>query len=257
MRHFYLLLLLAVLIHPIVAQVEKVYDEDERLQTINPLNESGVWEGTGYSFHPNGGVAKETPFVEGRIIGEEKEFYENGNLRSLGRYTDGVRNGIYSEYFNDGTLKLSQEWEMGVKQGELNVFDEDGNLSMYAILDHDSVVFAQRFDEAGNLISERLRVLSHEIDTTGLGEPYLFFPDEKVLQRDTANQLSIFFPKVPSDFIQYSSPDGTISSEGGSAKYPLVLTPYTSGDVFRLYLRLKVRSEAQATFMRTISIPVE
>ncbi|MEM7375617.1 MAG: hypothetical protein AAF587_43900 [Bacteroidota bacterium] len=242
---------------PIIAQVEKVYDEDERLQTVNPLNESGVWEGVGYSFHPNGGVSKETPFVKGRIIGEEKEFYENGNLRSLGTYIEGVRDGVYVEYFNDGTIKLRQEWEMGIRQGELTVFDEDGNLSMYAILDHDSVVFAQRFNDQGNLISERLGFVEGLIDTTNLEEPHLFIKEGNQLQRDTANQVSIFFPKVPSKFVEYSSPDGTISSRGASIEYPLVLTPYTDGDEFRLYLRVKVRSEAQATFMRTIRIPVK
>lgn len=256
MRHLNTLLILSFLLPMCVfSQVEKVYDDQERLQTVNPLSENGIWEGVGYSFHLNGGIAKETPFKEGNITGEEKEYYPNGNLRAVCTYREGLKDGTYTEYFDDGKVKAIQEWQMGVKQGELHVYDMYGNLSLYGMLEQDSVVFAQRFDEEGKLVAEKLGQLSQAIDTSEQLLPEVFIKDGRTLIRGKQNAVSISIPKVPTSFIRYSSPDGTISR--GVSPYFLLLTPESEAETFTLYLQVQLRSGSQPSLLRTVQIPIE
>lgn len=256
MRHLNTLLFLTLLFPAwTLSQVEKVYDAKERLQTVNPLSENGMWEGVGYSFHLNGGISKETPFVEGNITGEEKEYYPNGNLRAVCRYRAGLRDGVYTEYFDDGRVKASQEWKMGVKEGELHVYDVYGNLTLYGILEQDSVIFAQRFDDEGKLIAEKLGYLSEAIDTSESMMPEVFVKHGRILERGQENPVAICIPKVPTAFIRYSSPSGTIKR--GDSPYFLLLNPNSDAETFTLYLRIQLRPDSQPSLLRTVEIPIE
>ena len=257
MRLLNLVLLLALIVpHTLIAQIEKVYDEHERLKTINPLSASGVWDGLGYTFHTNGGVAKETPYVSGKIVGVEKEYYENGNLRSVCQYQEGVREGLYQQYYDDGNVKMSQEWKRGVKQGKLHVYDPVGNLSMYAIMEMDTVVFVQRFDEKGQLVAEKLGKLAEAIDSTEIGEVFCFVEDGEELLAGSENAVSVVVAKLPSSYMKFSSPDGSINRGEETDAFPLILIPETERDFFRLYVQIQLHAYSQSTLVRTIEIPV-
>ncbi|MEM7657675.1 MAG: hypothetical protein AAF399_16205 [Bacteroidota bacterium] len=237
------------------AQVERVYDRDEQLVTINPLNEAGIHEGLGYSFHENGGISRETPFVEGQVQGEEKEFDEMGQLVGLMPYQDGQKHGTYRGFYADGSPKMEQAWTNGKRQGPMVVYYQGGALRMFAWMDHDSVLLAQHFAQDGQLKSEKVGLIYQPLDTNYWRSPRIYFPEGTDLTAGNAVPAKVCIPGVPADFIRFYSPDGEVGVQAHDA-FPLLLTPDPEAKAFRLFLRIKTHQHAQPSMVRQLKLAV-
>lgn len=237
-------------------QKEEVYYKTGEVQSQIPISENGFFEGLGIVYYSSGEVMKETPYVEGNRQGIEREYYENGRLKSEQPFNLDLKNGVYVGYFEDGGIKIRQDWENGKKEGSMHVYYPTGELRMYGLMENDSMIFAQRFRTDGFLITERLSYIAQPIDTTQLSEPQVFIKGKKrSLRTEKGNDVSIFIPRVPSRFISFASPTGTIE-RSNDPRYPFTLTPLGDYKEFLLYLRIKTHSDAQPIMVRTLRIPV-
>ena len=64
-----------------------------------------IREGVSTSYHPNGKVAIEAPYKNGKLDGVFKSYYENGHLWQTIGYKDGVEEGASTDYYEDGRKK--------------------------------------------------------------------------------------------------------------------------------------------------------
>jgi hypothetical protein len=238
------------------AQVEKVYDDQEHLQTINPINEAGMLEGLGVSFHPSGAVARETPFVDGQVEGEEKEYDEMGRLIGKVSYQEGLREGWYLGYYPDGQLRMKQGWQAGKRQGNMLVYYPDGALRMFVVMDQDTIQFAQHFDPKGKLTNEKVGFIEQELDTTLWERPRIFLAQGEFLRSDQPTPVRVIVPGVPTEFIRFYSPDGEVGLSQNPA-YPLLLFPKAGASEFTLYLQIKTHTRAQAAVLQQLSLAVQ
>lgn len=232
------------------SQIEKVYDDKEHLRTVNPISEAGIYEGVGYSWHPNGAIARETPYAEGYMHGLEKGYFPDGNLQFTQEYHYGDRVGRYIEFFADGNLKMYQQWEEGFRSGETIVYNERGGYRMYGLYEGDSLLFAQYFDRQGNILRERYNGITTPLDTSEFEDPIFLRPEQAPLQAGVSNPCNIVLPKVPSHYIAYSCPDGIITYDPEGGLFPYQITPHSGLDVCRLYLRIKTHDHGGFVLMR-------
>lgn len=79
------------------------WDENAHLKASFYYNK-GVLESTGIIYHPNGAVAKVTPFVKGEIIGKEISYYPSGQISEETEFVEGLRDGKAFSYWPDGLL---------------------------------------------------------------------------------------------------------------------------------------------------------
>jgi hypothetical protein len=249
------LLYFALVISSLSAQSVEFYYDDGTKKSMIPLNSKGIYEGIGYEYHPNGVIAAVIPYVDGKIEGIYREYYDDGNLKSECEYIAGEKDGIYSGYYRGGQLQISQHWVKGEKEGDMFVFYSNGMLRMYSLLENDSILFAQRFDDQGMLNREKISFIAAPIDTSRLPSPEIFCRYGHNLLKNKPNPVQVFIPQVPSKFISYASPSGKISRSEVNG-FPLMLTPDPGVDEFILYLRIKTHSSARPIMMKMVKIPV-
>ncbi|MEL6624604.1 MAG: hypothetical protein AAFU33_01280 [Bacteroidota bacterium] len=238
-----------------LSQVEKIYDKNGQIQAINPINEEGVFDGLGYTFYPSGAVEKEIPYVEGIIQGKEKTFYESGKLKGTLDYKRGKKEGIEQVFFEDGSIKMKQKWEKDLREGSMEVFYPMGDIRIYALMQHDSILFAQYFDTTGKITSERVGFISSAIDTFDLPPVKIYIKEGKSLQSGQANSVHIVQQRIPREFVAYSSRDGLITLSNDPL-YPLAITPDEGADTFTVYMRIQVHSMAEHILVRKVVLPV-
>ena len=87
-----------------------------------------VREGTSYSYHPNGKLAIEAPYKNGKLDGEFRSYYENGKLWQTTGYRDGIEEGISTTYFENGTKKSREIYKAGILDGLTEEWDDKGRL---------------------------------------------------------------------------------------------------------------------------------
>ncbi|MDX2286015.1 MAG: hypothetical protein NW241_17745 [Bacteroidia bacterium] len=255
-RTLFFLLLSPALLH---AQIERVFDDNEQLIIVNPLGESGQLEGTGLQFYPSGGIAVETPYHEGKISGIQKQYYENGALKSVCPYLAGLREGLQTDYYPNGALRMRQQWKSGLREGEMQAFFPDSTLNLYALMAGDTVQFAQRFNETGDLVAEQIYTLTAPVDTAYLTAPAVVrYPDSlQALRPDQPNRVRVFIPKVPSTFLAYSSPDGTVDFASGDDPAVLLTPGSPESKTFELILLVRTRANGGTIRMQKRMLPVQ
>ena len=97
-----------------------------RLYTVR--TGTGVREGVALSYHPNGKVAVEAPYKNGKLDGTFKSYFENGTLWQTISYKDGVEDGISTTYFENGTRKSREIYRKGVLDGVTEEWDDQGRI---------------------------------------------------------------------------------------------------------------------------------
>jgi len=125
------------------------YDRDGRIITllkyedgflrkadrVNRFDDQKKKRGTWIDFHPNGVLAMEGYYMNGKKNGIFKKFDKQGNLVSLEKYRDGelvmdseesVILDLRNTYYPDGTVKSSGGYVDGVKEGVHRRYDENG-----------------------------------------------------------------------------------------------------------------------------------
>lgn len=230
-RYLILLCLLAVCSH-LHSQHFETYYEDGSVQSRTPLNEAGEFEGLGQEYYRDGTVAAEVPYLAGKV------------------------HGVVKEYYPEGHVKLQHSFEYGQKNGRMYLFRPDGTLQMTAWMQGDSTVFSQRFNTRGRLVAEKVGFFEEAIDTTGMGNPVVWLADGSRLKANQPNLAQIFIHGLPTEFIQYTCTDGTIT-DSGRADYPLLITPEGDHGTLTLYLGLKLHSRARAGELKKLVLEVE
>ncbi|MEO1450844.1 MAG: hypothetical protein AAFV07_15050, partial [Bacteroidota bacterium] len=132
-----------------------------------------------------------------------------------------------------------------------------GDYRMYGLYEGDSLLFAQYFDDHGNIVRELFNGVAAALDTSQWEDPRIVLPSGNTLRAGEANPCRIVLPKVPSAFIAYSCPDGVISYDAESDPFPLVITPHESMDVCRLYLRIKTHDNGGYAVMRRMTLMLD
>ena len=87
-----------------------------------------IREGVSTSYHPNGKVAIEAPYKNGKLDGVFKSYYENGHLWQTIGYKDGVEEGASTDYYEDGRKKKREIYKAGVLDGKSEEWNERGLL---------------------------------------------------------------------------------------------------------------------------------
>jgi hypothetical protein len=248
-------LALSVSVSFVSAQNAKTYYENGNLKASVPVSEDGFFEGKGYTFYQDGEMAMETNYERGKREGWETEYYPTGEVLGECYYKDDLRQGWYTGYHLNGAIKLKQHWADGKKEGPMQVYFENGKLHMFALMQGDSTVFAQRFDEEGELLNEILKPSFAYIDTALMGEPIVRLEQGDKLQKGKLNTAKAFIPGVPTAFISYFSPHGQVLTTEDTA-WPLALIPKGNAEHFVLYLRIKTHAEAQPVLLKKIKLGV-
>ncbi|MCA1761462.1 MAG: toxin-antitoxin system YwqK family antitoxin [Cryomorphaceae bacterium] len=105
---------------------------------VNRFDDRNKKRGTWIDFHPNGQLALEGYYMNGKKNGIFKKFDRDGNLISLEKYRDGelvvdseesVILDLRSTYYPNGKVKSTGGYVDGVKEGVHRLYDEDGSIS--------------------------------------------------------------------------------------------------------------------------------
>lgn len=117
------------------------------------------------TFHRNGRVFQEVPFVGGQINGVIREWHRNGNIAREVPMKDGVRQGICKQWNDKGELLGTFEMSMGT--GISKQWFPNGQIEFEAsIVDEQFTGRMRRWDEDGTLVQlaffQGNRMLSRE-----------------------------------------------------------------------------------------------
>lgn len=237
------------------AQEVETYHESGAIKSRFPVNEEGRYHGVGYIYDQDGNKLEELPFQNGQVHGVKKEFFSSGHVRSTCDYVKGKKHGLMINYYNSGHTQTTQEYVADRKNGAMFAYYPNGMMRMYGLMEGDSLLFAQRFNQEGMLLGERVGFIQMPIDTSRLPAPEVFFEKGRSLRRNQSNKVQVFIPQVPSNFISFASSDGVIE-RSDDEKYPLIIRPESDKEEFILYLRIKTHSSARPIMMRIVRIPV-
>lgn len=124
-----------------------------RLYTVQKGTD--IREGVAVTYHPNGKVAVEAPYKNGKLDGVFRSYYENGNPWQTIGYREGVEHGISTDYYENGMKKLREVYKDGVLDGMSEQYSERG-LVWRAIPYVDGHIHgvAKVYDELGALKEE-------------------------------------------------------------------------------------------------------
>ncbi len=114
---------------PLVAHGPTVsYHPQGSIAKISPYYE-GLLEGEVKLFFPNGQVEASTPFSAGKRQGHYEAFYSQGNKREVGNYEGDKLQGLFSTYYEDGALASQTYYEKGLPIGKAQEWNpSDGTL---------------------------------------------------------------------------------------------------------------------------------
>ncbi|WP_173382280.1 MULTISPECIES: toxin-antitoxin system YwqK family antitoxin [unclassified Fibrobacter] len=102
---------------------------DGALSRIYTLQKgTDIREGLSVSYHPNGKIAIEAPYKNGKLDGVFRSYYENGHLWQTIGYKDGVEEGATTDYYEDGRKKKREIYKAGVLNGMSEEWNERGLL---------------------------------------------------------------------------------------------------------------------------------
>jgi antitoxin component YwqK of YwqJK toxin-antitoxin module len=97
-----------------------------RLYTVQKGTD--IREGVAYTYHPNGNLAVEAPYKNGKLDGVFKSYYESGKVWQTIGYREGIEDGISTEFYENGIKKSREVYKMGVLDGASEVWSERGLL---------------------------------------------------------------------------------------------------------------------------------
>ena len=85
-----------------------------------------IREGVSISYHPNGNVAVEAPYKNGKLDGVFKSFFENGKPWQTIGYKDGIEDGESIDYYENGMKKRREVYKAGALEGVAEEYNERG-----------------------------------------------------------------------------------------------------------------------------------
>ena len=80
------------------------------------------------TFHPNGQLAIEASYIDGRQSGIERQWHPNGQLASEGNWIDGLPNGVTRQWHSNGVLAMEMPVKNGFVEGTVKEWNDRGEL---------------------------------------------------------------------------------------------------------------------------------
>ena len=111
-----------------VDTVKTTYDDGRVSRIYTVLKGSDVREGVALTYHPNGKLAVEAPYKNGKLEGVYRSYDENGRLRETVGYKDGVEEGFSILFYENGKKKSSEKYSRGTLNGLSVDWFENGNI---------------------------------------------------------------------------------------------------------------------------------
>lgn len=98
----------------------KSQDGGLKFQFTRYADAQGKWvrHGDFRAFYPDGTVASQGHYQDGREHGPWKDFHDNGKVAAEGTYKDGREHGTWKYYGIEGELEQAVEFVDGVEQGK-------------------------------------------------------------------------------------------------------------------------------------------
>lgn len=87
-----------------------------------------IREGVAISYHPNGKVAVEAPYKNGKLDGVFRSYFESGKIWQTIGYKEDVEEGITTIYFENGKKKKKEIYSQGILNGVAEEYYDDGSL---------------------------------------------------------------------------------------------------------------------------------
>ena len=132
--------------------VRTTYD-DGRISRIYTVKKgTDVREGVALSYHPNGKLAVEAPYRDGKLDGVLRSYDENGTLHETVGYLDGEEEGFSIVYYENGKKKSRETYRRGELNGMMESWDENGKLRRQIPYVNGQIHGVVKFyDEMGNI----------------------------------------------------------------------------------------------------------
>ncbi len=97
------------------------------------------------------GVLRKTPYVNGILEGKEEEIFPNGQIASERFYKEGRRVGVHRGWFENGQIRFQYEYEDGLMHGSLWEWNPKGELYSYAKMNKGEEVGRKVWREDGQI----------------------------------------------------------------------------------------------------------
>ena len=134
--------------------VRSTYD-DGRISRIYTVKKgTDVREGVALSYHPNGKLAVEAPYRNGKLDGVLRSYDENGKLRESAGYLDGEEEGFSIVYFENGKKKSRETYRRGVLNGVSEEWFENGKLRRQIPYENGQIHGVVKFYDEMGLLAE-------------------------------------------------------------------------------------------------------
>ncbi len=111
-----------------VDTVKTTYDDGRVSRVYTVLKGTDVREGVSLTYHPNGKLAVEAPYKNGKLDGVLRSYDENGKLCETVGYKDGIEEGLSIVYYENGKKKSSEKYNRGTLNGMSEDWYEDGKI---------------------------------------------------------------------------------------------------------------------------------
>ena len=115
----------------------------------------GERDGAVREYYRGGALQGEYEFERGKQTGTSKQYYASGALAAKVMFRDGRKHGLYETYHENGALKARVTFKDGLETGAAKHYYADGKLEAEGEFERGRLVRAKKYDEAGNLISDK------------------------------------------------------------------------------------------------------
>ncbi len=124
-----------------------------RLYTVQ--KGTSILEGFSFSYHPNGKLAIEIFYKNGKTEGSLKRYAPTGRLLSVTAYADGLEHGLSESFYEDGKRQLRENYKAGELDGVSEKWDVHGVLRQRSVYVNGKMNGrAKIFDEKGLIVEE-------------------------------------------------------------------------------------------------------
>ena len=108
--------------------VKTTYDDGRVSRIYTVLKGTDVREGVALTYHPNGILAVEAPYKNGKLDGVYRSYDEKGNIIETVGYKNGEEEGYSIRYHENGKKKNREKYHQGLLSGMSEDWDENGKI---------------------------------------------------------------------------------------------------------------------------------
>lgn len=135
--------------------VRATFDDGRVSRIYTVLKGTEVREGVSLTYHPNGKLAVEAPYKNGKLDGVFRSYDEKGNLRETIGYKDGNEEGFSVLYYENGKKKSSETYRGGTLNGKSEDWYENGKIRRQIPYENGQIHGVVKiYDEMGMLMED-------------------------------------------------------------------------------------------------------